>query len=291
MCLFDSIGMKCLKRTLPVIELLNKLDAYVTKNDLVLATATQRNGIYSTSMKNLRKHDFKPCSNRQCLTGSAAFYATAEFPNLKQLVKFFHETWRHADVDTMCSIVKHASFDNIPKQLTEKAIRKHFPQCENCPFGNMARKPLMVKGSPHKAEVFSIGQAWEIDIKGKWTDPDGKVQQTFCRAEYLFSAIDVNSGKKFLMLLKNRQRLIRVIQALINFAAKQNRVIKVLFSDDEFMQNELKDLYDTHSIEIRPCPPHEHDVGIGRVERWNRTLGNNVLKDFYGKEETLGSNH
>ena len=57
LCLFDNIGMKCFKSTLPVIKMLNEVDTYVTRNNLILGTATQRNGIYSTSMKNLKKHE------------------------------------------------------------------------------------------------------------------------------------------------------------------------------------------------------------------------------------------
>ena len=42
----------------------------------------------------------------------------------------------------MIRIVEKKLFDNIPKKLTSKIIRKHFPQCVACPAGNMAQKPV-----------------------------------------------------------------------------------------------------------------------------------------------------
>ena len=288
-CLFNTLGMKCFKRTKPIIDCLNKLDEIAKNNNLVLVTAKQRDGLYSTSMDNLLRNKYISMNPR----AGAAFYATADFPELKQLVRYFHEAWMHASADTMCLIVRHKSFSNIPSTLTEKAIRKHFPQCESCKYGNLARKPLLNKGEPYAKEVFTIGEAWEVDIKGKWTDPEGKVQPTFGNAIYLFSAICVISGKKFCMLLKNRQELTRVIDALNLFVKKENRKIRVLFSDDEFVQEELNEYCDKNNMAVRPCPPHEHDVGIGRVERWNKTVQENVCKALYGKESlnALGPDH
>ena len=42
----------------------------------------------------------------------------------------------------MCRIVNDKVFDNIPKELTAKVIRKHFPQCQACPAGNMAQRDI-----------------------------------------------------------------------------------------------------------------------------------------------------
>ena len=286
-CIFDDIEMHGIRRTPYVISALNKIKNHAFENNLICISAKQREGLYTTSMDTLRKNNFIVAENH----AGAAFYATAEFPDLKQLVRFFHESWRHADADLMCSIVHNNSFDNLPKQLTERAIRKHFPHCESCAFGNMARKALVQKGIPKEREIFEIGEAWEVDLKGPWTNPDGQIQNTFCDCQYLFSAVCVNSGKKFQMLLKNRQLLHRTIEHLLRFVQKEKRTLKVIFSDDEFVQTALGSVYDTNDIDIRPCPPYEHDVGIGRVERWNRTVDENVNKALYGKETTLGPNH
>ena len=57
---------------------------------------------------------------------ASAYYQTLKFPELQDLVRFWHETWNHADVDTMVAIVSdadHPSFNNLPKELTAKAVR------------------------------------------------------------------------------------------------------------------------------------------------------------------------
>ena len=63
-----------------------------------------------------------------------------DFPHLSDLVRFWHEAWNHADMETMVAIVQdptNPTFANVPKALTPKVIRKHFPTCVACPFGNL----------------------------------------------------------------------------------------------------------------------------------------------------------
>ena len=61
------------------------------------------------------------------LFAKAAYYQTAEFPNFKDMVQFFHEAWDHPSRDLMIHIVEKKLFDNIPLKLTAKITRKHFP--------------------------------------------------------------------------------------------------------------------------------------------------------------------
>ena len=83
----------------------------------------------------------KPSSSVLCphLFAHAAYYQTAEFPNLDDMVRFFHETWDHPSKDFIIHIVGNKLFDNIPAKLTAKVIRKHYPQCVACRAGNMAQ--------------------------------------------------------------------------------------------------------------------------------------------------------
>ena len=95
---------------------------------------------------------------------ASVYYQTMDFPHLSDLV--WHEAWNHADVETMVAIVKdpaNPTFDNVPKALTPQVIRKYFPSCVACPFGNLSARPLPRK-STSKA---SIGEEWEVDIKGR----------------------------------------------------------------------------------------------------------------------------
>ena len=57
----------------------------------------------------------------------ASYYSTAEFQTDRDLVRFFHEAWDHPSREIMCKIVDSNAFDNLPKRLTSKRIRKLFP--------------------------------------------------------------------------------------------------------------------------------------------------------------------
>ena len=74
-------------------------------------------------------------------TALASFYSTAEFQTDRDLVRFFHEAWDHPSRELICKIVDSQAFDNFPKRLTSKWIRKLFLQCETCPAGSMAQQP------------------------------------------------------------------------------------------------------------------------------------------------------
>ena len=67
----------------------------------------------------------------------------------------------------MILIVKNKLIQNLPEALTEKAIRKHFPNCNACPFGNLQLRPL--QSIPEDREI-DIGKEWEVDIMGPMTD-------------------------------------------------------------------------------------------------------------------------
>ena len=62
----------------------------------------------------------------------------------------------------MIHIVEKKLFANVPKKLTAKIIRKHFPQCVACPAGNMAQK--LVPQSISTTEYIP-GEVLQIDIK------------------------------------------------------------------------------------------------------------------------------
>ena len=51
---------------------------------------------------------------------------------------------------------------NIPKELTAKAMRKHFPQCCARPAGNMAQQSIPRDASD---PVFVPDEEFQVDIK------------------------------------------------------------------------------------------------------------------------------
>jgi hypothetical protein len=52
-----------------------------------------------------------PCKSQQA---SNVYYQTLQFPELRDLVRFWHETWNHADVETMVAIVQDAANPALP---------------------------------------------------------------------------------------------------------------------------------------------------------------------------------
>ena len=96
------------------------------------------------------------------LFAKTAYYQTAEFPNLDDMVRFSPEAWDHPSRELMIHIVEKKLFDNIPKKLTAKIIRNHFPQCVACLAGNMAQKPV-----PHSISTteYIPEEVLQIDIK------------------------------------------------------------------------------------------------------------------------------
>ena len=68
---------------------------------------------------------------------------TAKVTSAAELVRYFHEGLNHASKELMCRIVEHKLIDNLPDVLTKKLINKHFPSCETCPRGNLARRPIV----------------------------------------------------------------------------------------------------------------------------------------------------
>jgi hypothetical protein len=103
-----------------------------------------------------------------------ATYNTVKFHTLQQMVQWFHEAWMHCNLNHMIDIVDNNLYQGLPEQLTSTVIRKHFPyQCQICPIGNLARRPLQGNSLLSQSNLPKIGESWEIDIKremdrGRW---------------------------------------------------------------------------------------------------------------------------
>jgi hypothetical protein len=73
-----------------------------------------------------------------------ARYHTVQFANLKELVLYWHTIFRHSSLEEMIRIVRSKTIKNLPEQLTEEVIRKHFPAlpknppCLDCALGSIA---------------------------------------------------------------------------------------------------------------------------------------------------------
>jgi hypothetical protein len=284
LAIFDENEMVCIKRSDEINNLIDKLLLVAKQNNLVTIKAKQSNGLYKSTFQNLstvnndlqvqmmKKHNSDDC----CVT-NAAYYQTAVLKNQTEIVKFFHESWNHASMETMIQMVKNNMLNNIPRDLTEATIRKYFPQCTACPIGNMSKRPMLTE--KETSYVYELGEQMIMDVKGPYTDALGKKVPSFSGALYSISAIDRASGYEIGWTVKNVKNLIKIVRKLDNEVKFMKRELKSIKVDDAFMTEEIKEYCQVHGITLIPSTPHEHGT-IGIVERRNRTTQDSIVKNL-----------
>ena len=182
-------------------------------------------------------------------------------------------------MELMISIVKHNLIINLPETLTEKAIRKHFPNCNTCPVGNLQQRPALSLPSDRE---LAVGEEWEIDLMGPMTDGNKKKCYSFSGALYGMICKDIKSKKRIGFLLRNRGYLLRYIKHLVEMCHQHKRSINVLRMDSELVTAEITAYCKSQQIHIHPCVPHEHAT-LGDIERDNRTIRESILKCIASK--------
>ena len=95
-------------------------------------------------------------------TALEAYRYKVDLPRYQDIVRFIHEAWDYPSEEHMCPIVNNKVFDNIPKELTAKVIRKHFPQWDAYPASNMAQWDIPREASDR---VILPGQEFQMDIE------------------------------------------------------------------------------------------------------------------------------
>jgi len=182
--IFNDFECLIIKLDSDISKLLDKITAKAKSKNLILVTAKQRNGIYqcdSDDINNINSST-EPIPTKTTTTvaqpslhlAGASYYTnvpSATVDSVKELVRFFHEVWNHASMELMCSIVKNNLILHLPDTLTEKAIRKHFPNCNACPVGNLQQRPTL--SLPAEREL-KIAEEWEVDLIGPMTDENKK---------------------------------------------------------------------------------------------------------------------
>jgi hypothetical protein len=244
----------------------------------------KHNGLYRTSFKelhSLRDHTI-PISSMQglILKANASYYHTVHTSSLAELVQFWHEALGHPSMEVMIDIITSGTYYNLPKELTSKVIRKHFPLCAECPLGNLARTPLPLKSTPRN---IAMGEEFQVDLEGPWLKSDSdKPQETFSGCKYTLTAIDMKSRMPFGWLLSSRKHLVRYLEDLRLAVLAVGRTLKVLRTDDEFVTTEIKDWCRKEKITLQPCIPYEH-AQIGVIERVHRTFRDSMVKCMANK--------
>ncbi len=147
-----------------ILDLLDKILTNSKSKNQILLNGNVVNGLYICEMSDINK----TCNSQNCTLrytqplaeqqsdlhikshkhihfAGSSYYTnipSVHVNSIKELVKFFHELWNHASMEMMCAIVDNNLILNLPATLTSKAIRKHFPQCNGCPYGNLQLRPL-----------------------------------------------------------------------------------------------------------------------------------------------------
>jgi hypothetical protein len=278
-----------------ILNIFKKLTASAKSKNLVLVNGQQINGIYTCQSSDFNKDIYSKCITTSLnnedtsvtfppyinLAG-ASYYTnvpSVSVDSIKELVRFFHETWNHASIELMCSIVKHKLILNIPTALTETVIRKHFPNCGACPIGNLQQRPAL--SYPTEREI-QIAEEWEIDLLGPMTDENKKKCPSFSGALYGLICKDIKSRKRIGFLLRNKGYLLRYLKHLINICHQHKRKVNVFRMDSELVTAEITAYCESQQIQIHPCVPHEHAT-LGNIERDNRTVRESIMKSMANK--------
>ena len=213
---------------------------------------------------------------------NASYYtnvSTVHVSTAKLLVRYFHEAWNHMSKESMINIVHYKLIKNLPDCLTEKMINKYFPQCDACPHGNLSKRPIISRPIDRNIET---GEEWQVDMKGPWTDKNGKISPTFSGAKWSLTAMDMNSKFKKGFLLQNKGHLLRYFKNLQLTIKQRRRILKRLRVDSEFVTDEINTWAMNNSIELLPCIPHEHET-LPDIERAHRSIQEIVVKVLHQK--------
>lgn len=288
--IFDEHGMMNILKSSEIENKLNQIKEIATMENLVNFTAPLDNGLYRTSWR-----EFKDSGNRKAQIkefqgiekdhiAALATYKTMQFKTLGELVQFFHEAWGHMNMNNMLRIVKFQLFEKIPRELTEPVIRKHFPMiCARCTNASLSRIPLPQQSM---TPIDNIGDVIEIDIKGPWTDAEGKVCPTFSNCKYAMTAIDVASEYTWGLLLPSRKNLLTAFKYVIRQFRYQHpdKQIKIIRVDQELVTSTIQEFCDNYvpRIALQQTAPHEHGQ-LGHIERFFREVKERVIKEMTEK--------
>ena len=181
----------------------------------------------------------------------------------------------HVDADQMCNFVTSPSVHGYKSKLTPAQIRKHFPtDCPDCPLGNLQLRHPPVVPVP---DLEPNTCCFEIDVKGKWMDANGKPTKTFAGQLYSVTAVDVDTGFIFVRLAKSRVSLVDHLEDLRLFTLESGKRLATIRTDNEFLSKMARQWAAQHGISFQPSSPNEHNT-VRRVERVHRTLQEMVVK-------------
>jgi len=230
--------------------------------------APEDNGVYSLLAHQIP--DFIAPKLKKRLIKTIQSYHAMHFKSLKELTELFHRALGHPDYPTMIFMAKSSSFTSWPKELTPSVLRKHFPSCSDCSIGNLSERPLpcLDANPPDIHSHTVIGAEFEIDIKGKYTAPDGKPVRNFDGSLYTFNGIDLASDYAYSASISSRVGLLLHVMRLRDFITASGKSLKFLRTDNEFLTIAIRSWCAQNHIILLPSLPHRHNK-TRRIERFH----------------------
>jgi hypothetical protein len=127
-----------------------------------------------------------------------------------------------------------------------------------------------------------IGAEFEIDIKGKYTAPDGKPVRSFDGSLYTFNGIDLASDYAYSASIASRVGLLLHVMRLRDFITASGKSLKVLRMDNEFLTIAIRSWCAQNHIKFLPSLPHRHNK-TRRIERFHRSTSDLMMKQLAHK--------
>jgi hypothetical protein len=189
-------------------------------------------------------------------------YFTVKLDTVGELVKFWHETWKHASKKDMVKIITNKIFDDIPADLTVAAVNKNFDDhCVGC-----KKATLRETSKPQEStRVYRAGEGCAMDIS-YWTSSPDFSGNTFC-----CHSLDLGSGKSWEDPLASLAHLHKLIVTMHERYLDQGYLMEFIRVDKSFLTAEThnfcarrgitlldKEVVEIPALLIEQPGPYEH---------------------------------
>jgi hypothetical protein len=136
-------------------------------------------------------------------------------------------------MNKMISIVKNKLIANLPSELTENAIRQHFPTtCLQCSIGNIQKVPNPLSAI-HNDSV-PIGSSFSVDYKKMSGPNNDNLVTSYGGYTHYFVAIDYQSGRAITRATKGSKAVVDDLEYLYGYNKAKGYCLLNITIDSEF---------------------------------------------------------
>ena len=257
------------------------------------------NGLFPMSASQIRRVTTSASERERLvkMTNASAnsSYFTVKLDGVGELVRFWHETWKHASKKDMILIVANKIFEDIPPALTITAINKYFDDhCVGC-----KKSTLREKSKPQEsARIYRTGEGCAMDIS-YWSTPDFSGNTVCCHST------DLGSGYSWVDFLPSLASLDKLVHKNNSRYVDQGYLMEFIRVDKSFVTEatrsfcarrgillEENEVVDIPAIIIEQPGPYEHAQNGSieclikcQVQDTNKALESAQLLDSDGERD------